>query len=319
MKFFIGILLFTFCSLIFSFDQKEKPVQLQTNKQLIEVLGIAQDAGYPQIGCTKECCVDYWSGKETKKHVSCLALVDNESNTYWLLDATPNITEQLQMLQASLKNQHPLSPPAGIFLTHAHVGHYTGLMYLGREAMNTKSVPVYAMPKMKQFLETNGPWSQLVSLKNIELKALQNDSIIELNQYFAVQPFIVPHRDEYAETVGYIIHAKKKKILYIPDIDKWEKWNKNIVDEIKKVDFAFIDGTFYQNSELPGRNMSEVPHPFVEESIQKFAALSATDKSKIYFIHFNHTNPLLKKQSSEKSKLKQLGFNLAEEKMKIEL
>lgn len=316
MKIFIGIFLVTLSFLIFSFNKKEN--NPSTAQQFIEVLGIAQDAGYPQIGCTKQCCADYWSGKETKKYVSCLALVDNETNEYWLFDATPNITEQLQMLQPSLQNKNQYSP-TGIFLTHAHIGHYTGLMYLGREAMNAKSVSVYAMPRMKTFLETNGPWNQLVSLKNIELKMLQNDSVIKLNQHFSVIPFIVPHRDEYSETVGYIIQSKKKKILFIPDIDKWEKWNKNIVDEIEKVDFAFIDGTFYQNGELPGRNMNEVSHPFVEESIQKFAALSSTEKSKIYFIHFNHTNPLLKNQSSEKNKIKQYGFNVAEEKMKIEL
>ena len=318
MKFFIDIFLITFCCLIFSFHQKEKLLQAQTNKQFIEVLGIAQDAGYPQISCTKKCCADYWSGKETKKYVSCLALVDNETNEYWLFDATPDITEQLQMLQPSLQNKNQYSP-TGIFLTHAHMGHYTGLMYLGREAMNTKSVPVYAMPRMKAFLETNGPWNQLVHLKNIEIHPLVNDSMVAINKNFSVKPLLVQHRDEYSETVGYIVQSKKKKVLFIPDIDKWEKWNRNIIDEIEKVDFAFIDGTFYQNGELPGRNMNEVPHPFVEESIQKFAALSSTDKSKIYFIHFNHTNPLRKKGSSEKEEVSAKGFKVAEEGMIIPL
>ncbi|MBN8838343.1 MAG: MBL fold metallo-hydrolase [Sphingobacteriia bacterium] len=316
MKIFIGIFLVTLSFLIFSFNKKEN--NPSTAQQFIEVLGIAQDAGYPQIGCTKQCCADYWSGKETKKYVSCLALVDNETNEYWLFDATPNITEQLQMLQSSLQNKNQYSP-TGIFLTHAHMGHYTGLMYLGREAMNTKSVPVYAMPRMKNFLETNGPWNQLVHLKNIEIHPLVNDSMVAINKNFSVKPLLVPHRDEYSETVGYIVQSKKKKVLFIPDIDKWEKWNKNIVDEIEKVDFAFIDGTFYQNGELPGRNMNEVPHPFVEESIRKFSGLSAAEKSKIYFTHFNHTNPLLKNKSPEKDRVKQLGFNVAEEKMKIAL
>ena len=104
MKYFLTILLVLFCSFLFSFHKKENAKQAA--EQFIQVLGIAQDAGYPQIGCTKECCKNYWIGKETKKHVSSLALVDNETNEYWLFDATPDITEQLQQLQNSLKNKN---------------------------------------------------------------------------------------------------------------------------------------------------------------------------------------------------------------------
>lgn len=281
MKFLIGILFIAICCLMFSFHIKENISQ--TEKQFIQVLGIAQDAGYPQIGCTKECCKKYWNGKETKKHVSSLALVDNETNEYWLFDATPDITEQLHQLQASLKNKNQFLP-TGVFLTHAHIGHYTGLIYLGREAINAKAIPVYVMPKMKIFIESNAPWNQLISLNNIELKLLQNDSMITLNKHFKVMPVKVPHRDEFSETVGFIIQSQTKKVLFIPDIDKWEKWNRSITDLIKTVDITFIDGTFYKDGELPGRNINEVPHPFVEESIKKFSTLSNPDKRK--FISF---------------------------------
>eukprot|EP00957_Ditylum_brightwellii_P156501 11911053-Ditylum_brightwellii.AAC.1 len=66
--------------------------------------------------------------------------------------------------------------PDGIFLTHAHIGHYTGLMYLGREALGAVDVPVYAMPRMRSFLKNNGPWSQLVSLGNINIQNLEEKS-----------------------------------------------------------------------------------------------------------------------------------------------
>jgi len=245
-------------------------------------------------------------------------LVDNETNEYWLFDATPDIAEQLHQLQASLTNNTPFLP-TGIFLTHAHIGHYTGLMYLGREAMSTASIPVYVMPQMKSFIETNAPWNQLVSLHNILLKPLLNDSTVILNSHCKVTAVRVPHRDEFSETVGFIVAATNKKVLFIPDIDKWEKWNKNILDIIAKVDIAFVDGTFYKDGELPGRNMSEVPHPFVEESIKSFGNLSATDKNKIYFIHFNHTNPLLQQKAEEKQQVIQQGFHVAEEGMTISL
>jgi pyrroloquinoline quinone biosynthesis protein B len=286
--------------------------------QFIVVLGIAQDAGYPQVGCTRECCKAYWEGEEEKKHVVSLALVDKVSNQYWLFEATPDITDQLHYLQQYLPSQ-PNYKPAGIFITHAHIGHYTGLMQFGKEAMGSNDIPVWAMPRLDSFLQSNGPWNQLVSLHNIQLNLLHADSSVNINPSLKVTPVRVPHRDEYSETVGFFIESNKKKVLFIPDIDKWEKWDRNIEEEIKKVDIAFIDGTFYSNQELPGRDMSEIPHPFVEESTSRFFSLSPAEKVKIIFIHFNHTNPLLKKESVEKKKVKDMGFAVAEEGMIIGL
>ena len=286
--------------------------------KFLVVLGIAQDAGYPQIGCSKECCKAYWEGKEEKKNVTCLALVDRVTNQYWLFEATPDITTELHYLQPYLSNA-PDYAPDGIFITHAHIGHYTGLMQLGREAMGAKEIPVYTMPRLDSFLRTNGPWSQLVSLDNIQLKPLHADSAIAVSDAFKITPVKVRHRDEFSETVGFVIETDKKKILFIPDIDKWAKWNRNITDMIKDVDVALLDATFYKNGELPGRDMSEVPHPFVEESMQLFSSLPDSTRAKIVFIQFNHTNPLIKKESKEKKKVKAAGFGVAEEGMMIEM
>lgn len=285
--------------------------------QFLVVLGTAQDAGYPQIGCTKECCAAYWYGKEAKKHVTSLALVDRNTNQYWLFEATPDITAQLHTLQGYLTKED--YSPDGIFITHAHIGHYIGLMEFGREAMGAKEIPVFTMPRLDSFIRMNGPWSQLVSLNNISLQTMKEDSSVTINSLFKITPFKVPHRDEYSETVGFIIESDKKKILFIPDIDKWEKWDQNIVETINKVDIALLDGTFYKNGELPGRSMNEVPHPFVEESMNKFSTLPDAVRSKIVFIHFNHTNPLLKKESPEKNEVQAKGFGAAEEGMLIEM
>ena len=216
-------------------------------KQYITVLGIAQDGGYPHIGCQKKCCQSIYKGLSTRKSVVSLGLIDKELNGKWIFEATPDLSTQLANLEQNhLKKDNLID---GVFLTHAHIGHYTGLMYFGREASGKKGNTVYAMPKIKRYLESNGPWSQLVELKNIQLKKLQHDSIVHLNSNVKVVPFLVPHRDEYSETVGYKIIGPKKTALFIPDIDKWQKWNRNIVDEVKKVDYAFVDATFFDANE----------------------------------------------------------------------
>ena len=302
-------------SLLFGCSQNEnnqtaKPEADTNPKQYITILGIAQDAGFPQINCEKSCCKSYYEGKESKKLISCLGLIDKSDNRKWLFDATPDIAEQIQILkERHLQNERVVD---GIFLTHAHIGHYTGLMQLGREALGSRNIPVYAMPKMKTFLESNGPWSQLVALKNIELQTLQNEAAVTLNPYLKVTPIVVPHRDEYSETVGYRIEGKQKTALFIPDIDKWERWEKNIIEEVKKVDYAFLDASFFRDGELE-RDMSKIPHPFTTETTTLFENEAMATKNKIHFIHFNHTNPAIKDQHKLKDSLQNLGFRFAKE------
>lgn len=277
--------------------------------QFITVLGIAQDAGYPQIDCNKICCKPFYYKEESKKLVSCLGLVDLEFKKKYIFDATPDFTEQTQSLKNHLPNMHIID---GIFLTHAHIGHYTGLMYLGREAMGGNQIPVYVMPRMKTYLETNGPWSQLVSLNNIDLKLMQQDSVIALTNTLKVTPLLVPHRDEFSETVGYRVEGKNKSALFIPDIDKWEKWERNIIEEVERVDYAFLDASFFRDGELE-RDMSKIPHPFTTETTTLFENEPIETKNKIYFIHFNHTNPAIKDSHPLKDSIQNLGFRFAKE------
>jgi pyrroloquinoline quinone biosynthesis protein B len=305
------------CFLLLSCGKKTESIKKEmVSKQYLSVLGIAQDAGYPHIGCQKECCANFYSGRYKKQKVVALGLVDQENKQKWLFEATPDIATQLADLE-----QHHLKTKAlidGVFLTHAHIGHYSGLMYFGREALGKKGTTVFAMPKMKAFLAKNGPWNQLVKLENIVFKNLQNDSTIILNTNLKVTPFLVPHRDEFSETVGYKIEGKNKIALFIPDINKWEKWHKKIVEEVRKVDYAFLDATFFTDGEL-NRPMSEIPHPFIKETINLFKKEDIATKNKVIFIHFNHTNPALQLTSKEKNKAEKLGFKFAFEGMKIDL
>ena len=286
----------------------------QIQDPFVVVLGTLQDGGSPHMGCEKECC----KNPDASRKVVSLGLIDPVSNKKFLLEASPDFVAQTRMLKAFLPSSANTLPD-GIFLTHAHIGHYAGLMFLGRESMNSKAVPVYAMPKMKSFLENNGPWSQLVTLNNIQIKPLTEGNWENISPSLRVKPILVPHRDEFSETVGFIIEGPHKKLLFIPDIDKWEKWRTDIVSLIKEVDYALIDGTFFSAVEVGNRNIAEIPHPLVEESMKLFDSLSAKEKEKIMFIHFNHTNPLLNEQSEEARLLKSKGFRIAKINLRIDL
>ena len=284
--------------------------------QYITILGTAQDGGFPHIGCQKQCCDDFYKGILPKQQVVSLGLVDKESQQKFLFEATPDISTQLADLEKNHLKTNTIID--GVFMTHAHMGHYAGLLYFGKEALGKKDIPVYAMPKMKEFLSNNGPWSQLVTTQNIVFLDLQKDSIVPLSNALKVTPFLVPHRDEFSETVGYKIEGNTNSALFIPDINKWSLWEKNIVEEVKKVDYAFIDATFFKEGEI-NRPMSEVPHPFIEETVDLFKNESLTTKNKVIFIHFNHTNPALQTSSKERKELTLLGYKFATEGQRFKL
>ena len=295
-------------------------VLLCSNAQspFLVVLGTTQDGGSPHLGCSKKCCEILFSSPDPSRKVVSLGIVDPLEKKYWMLEATPNFTTQASWLNELCGFQHH-DLPDGIFITHAHIGHYTGLMYLGREVMSSNQTPVYAMTRMKGFLIQNGPWSQLVNLKNINLKNINPGIETKLSNSISIIPFKVPHRDEFSETVGYKIIGPQKTILFIPDIDKWGKWNKKIIDEINDVDMAFIDGTFYDEEEINYRDISEIPHPFIIETMHLFKDQEQLVKSKINFIHLNHTNPLLDTTSQQYKSVTDNGFSVAFFKQKVNL
>ncbi len=289
-------------------DAKTAPVPVQ--KTSIKILGNVQDAGSPQIGCKKKCCNDLFENPDPTRNVVALGLIDADNNKSYLFEASPDIIRQLEILHRCVEPPATFLPEA-IFITHAHIGHYTGLMQLGKEAMNANKQPVYVMPKMADYLRQNGPWSQLVSNHNISLRQLEHQVEVKLSDDLSVKPFLVPHRDEFSETVGFSIKGPNKTALFIPDIDKWERWEKDIIEEVKKVDYAFLDATFYDGEELNNRDMSEIPHPFIVETMELFAEEPESEREKIFFLHFNHTNPVLQTNSDQRSKVYDAGFGIA--------
>ena len=244
----------------------------------IVVLGIAQDGGIPQLGCERPICQDIRAGKRAAEKVSSLGLINRRSGAAYVFDATPDFPAQLQRLTGG-------KPPAGIFLTHAHMGHYTGLMFLGRESVNAVSVPVYATERMGAYLRTNGPWSQLVSIPNITLRTMTYDQAVTIDDGVSVTAFKVPHRDEFSDTVGFRIAGPNRSALFIPDIDRWEKWERSIRDLAGTVDYAFLDGTFASATEI-NRPIEEVPHPLMSRTRELLNGV----KARLWFIHINNSN-----------------------------
>lgn len=277
---------------------------------LVKVLGTAQDAGIPHPNCFCENC--NWARKDLKyqRLAACLSIHFDKENKWYMIDPTPDFKLQLDRVQSDPCWQLMMD---GIFLTHAHMGHYTGLMFLGKEALSTKKLPVMAGEKMGEFLSQHYPWKQLLDFDNIRLKPLENGQAFALPGGTSMLPLIVPHRNEFSETFGFILQGKLKRLLYIPDIDRWEDWDIELDKIMQDVDYCLIDGTFYSEKELAGigRFYKDIPHPLITRSMELFHKY--TERTRIYFTHFNHSNPVLGEDGNGKEKLEAEGFSVLQE------
>lgn len=182
------------------------------------LLGSAQDGGVPQAGCRCATCAYARADPARRRLVSSLALIDQEAGASWIVDVTPDFPKQLDLLAAHA----PAAPLAGLILTHAHIGHYTGLIHFGREVMGARGMPTYTTEPMAAFLRRNGPWSQLVALGNLHLRPLTPGTPLARSPALSLTPVTVPHRGEFSDTIAVLAAGPHRCLFYCPDIDRWE-------------------------------------------------------------------------------------------------
>ncbi len=266
------------------------------------VLGVAQDGGVPHLGCTQELCRQARRDPAKRRRVAALGILDREAGKRFLIDATPDFSQQVESLGGL---------PDAILLTHAHIGHYLGLAQLGREVLNSRGLPVYCTAAMAKFLKGNAPWSHLIERENIEIRQIEPDSEFPLSASLRATAIRVPHRDEDSDTVAYVVRGPRRSLLWLPDIDKWDKWDRSVEQVVAGVDAAYLDGTFFSADEIPGRSIADIPHPLVPETMDRLMSAGVAP-GKVRFIHLNHTNRLYWDRA-ERRRLARQGFRVATE------
>lgn len=301
------------------------PRNLQAPKADLDalVLGSVQDAGFPQVGCYTPRCE---AGRALMasghgRYVSSLALIEPGAQRFYLVDATPDITRQLDLISEPAFRQRAAErrPFDGIFLTHAHVGHYAGLAMLGREGMGMRETPVYCSQAMAGFLASNFPWRLLIDQGHITLRPLAIDHWHRIDPFLEVQLWKVPHRDELADTVGFVFRGPTASILYLPDINAWRLWNRDLAATVASVDVALLDGTFWSLDELPGRAADDIPHPLMPMTMDLLQDVVASGKATVVFTHLNNSNPALDDGGPQLAEVMRREFGIAREGMRFTL
>ena len=249
----------------------------------VVLLGVAQDAGLPQAGCD---CVNCVTARALGRHpcVVSLGIIDHTQQAFWMVDATPDFPQQLQML----RERAPGATFAGLILTHAHMGHYTGLIHLGREAMDIRDISLWCSSKMRAFLRANAPWAALLNDGNVTPREIIDGEPFALSKGVSVLPYQVPHRAEFTDTYAFLFSGDRQRLFYCPDIDSWDGLTFDIDNTLKAGDTVLLDGSFFSEEELPNRDMALIPHPLVTDTVGRYA----NKPYDLVLIHLNHTNPI---------------------------
>jgi pyrroloquinoline quinone biosynthesis protein B len=287
------------------------------------LLGTAQDAGFPQVGCYTELCElgrDLHARGEGR-FVSSLAVIDPDADAYFLVDATPDITRQIDLIEEPGFRDRAAArrPFDGIFLTHAHIGHYTGLAVLGNEGIGITDTPVYCTEAMAAFLATNEPWAFMVRQGRIVPTPLETDRWHRIGERLEVQLWRVPHRDEFADTVGFVFRGPSRTLLFLPDINDWRAWERDLAETVASLDVALLDAAFWSMDELPGRTLDDLPHPLVGQTMDRLQDVVDRGAAEVVLTHLNNSNPALDPAGPQRAEIDRRGFVLAREGMRFAL
>ena len=287
------------------------------------VLGTAQDAGFPQIGCYTDRCNygrELWA-EGRPRFVSSIALIQPDAQRFYLVDATPDITHQIDLIDDDgfRRRAAERRPFDGIFLTHAHIGHYSGLDVLGNEGIGMAETPLFCTPRMAEFISSNQPWRFLVDQGRLVPTPIPFDTWHRLDDNLEVQLWKVPHRDEFADTVGFVFRGPSRTLLFLPDINGWHLWDKDAAEAVASVDVALLDASFWSMDEMPGRSMDDLPHPLILQTMDTFQSVVDDRLAEVVLTHINNSNPALDDGGPQQAEIARRGFTLAREGMRFEL
>ena len=270
----------------------------------VTVLGISQDGGHPQPGCLRSCCANI-----TEPHYPVSLGIRSSEGTNLLIEATRHLGDQFT-IWGQTKVDH-------LLLTHAHLGHVDGLGLFGREAIAARGIELHVSDDMYHLIDRTPQWNLMIQQGVFNLQTFTAGDVVFSQGELSIEAVRIPHRAELSDMHAFIIRGKSKSLLFLTDHDTWKETlavhNCSTIRELLgklNVDIAFIDGTFWSEDELAGRNQETVPHPPVLQTLKMLGEKKQGDPE-IIFTHLNHTNPLYNRDSEQYAEVKRLGWSVA--------
>jgi len=296
---------------------------------LVRVLGSAAGGGYPQWNCNCNVCAAARSGdgRALSRSQSSIA-VRGEGGRWWLVNASPDLRQQLAELPSEHGDGLRLTPFDGVVLTDAEIDHTAGLLLL-RES----SVPltVYSTDPVRQALSEHYPvLTMLERYCGVRWESLEGDGPISLDAALEVEvfptggdpPLYVGDALPELRAIGLTIRdrATAGVLTYAPAL---EALDDAILARFDESDYVFVDGTFWTRDELVALGLAErdayamghQPLLGPDGTLERLRHLSA----KTILVHVNNTNPILLEDSAERSLVVADGVEVARDGMEVRL
>jgi pyrroloquinoline quinone biosynthesis protein B len=287
------------------------------------LLGTAAGGGFPQWNCwCPSCRVARSDPSAAQPRTQSSAALSADGKRWFLLNASPDVREQLTRLPETAAIGIRRVPIEGVVLTDAELDHTLGVVLL-REAghlalygtaavIETVECDTRLLPVTRAFADV--PVTHLPLGAPVELMTRDGEP-----SGLTIEAFEVPAgppRFASAERVGHTVgltivdRVRGSTAVFAPGCGALDD---GIRARLRAADLVLFDGTFWTDDELirlgigdrTARQMDHLPVSGPDGSLAELGALPA--KHRVY-THINNTNPMLLRHGAERRAVEQRGL-----------
>jgi pyrroloquinoline quinone biosynthesis protein B len=259
--------------------------------------------------------------------------VSADGVSWFLLNASPDVRDQLTRLPTPMPSGMRHVPIDGVVVTDAELDHTVGILLL-REA---RRLQVTATDAVRRILEHD---SRILAVTRVFAEVCVHE--LQLGRPLGlcrgdgtpsglrVTGFPVPagpprfaSEERPGHTIGLIVQDEHTgtSCAFVPgcgDLDD------ELLARLSAADLVLFDGTFWTDDELIGlgigertaREMDHLPISGPDGSLERLRALASPHR---VYTHINNTNPMLLEDSPERARVEEAGFQVGADGMRFTL
>ena len=267
------------------------------------------------------------AGERARPRTQSSLAVRGDDGPWFLVNASPDLRQQLESLDAPAVNGVRAAPIAGVLLTDAEIDHTAGLLLLresatpvrvygtaGVERALTDGYPVLPMLDRYcgaewQTLEPGLPQSLAGSSLVVESFATGGDA----------PRYLGP--DTELEASGFVFSDTGGTVTYVPGLARLDD---DVVARLAASDLVLVDGTFWHDDDLARQGISErtardMGHTPLAGPGGTLEVLAGLERPRKVLVHINNTNPILLEDSPEREQVVRAGAEVAYDGLEAEL
>ncbi|KJH70145.1 pyrroloquinoline quinone biosynthesis protein PqqB [Aliterella atlantica] len=298
---------------------------------LLKILGAAAGGGLPQWNCG---CINCQAVRQNRAGISWLnqssIAVQAPEGDWFLVNASPDIRQQLELLRDAQPLSIRANPIAGVILTDAEIDHTTGLIILRESA---QPLHIYGTEIVKKALTDGFPLLKtLESYCGVAWSNLNVGATVPLTANLDIEVFALAAKaPKYMRSqniagdwvIGLTIcdRTTGKVVTYAPGL---AKLSDRLLARFEASDCILVDGTFWQNDDLlklgistrTARDMGHLPLASEDGSLHHLSQLKHPRK---ILVHINNTNPIHLANSQERKIVEEAGIEVGCDGLTIQL